>query len=145
MNSKTVAMRYFSKTGNTKKLADAIAKATGSKALTIDTPVEERVDVLFLGASVYAGGIDAQVKNFIRTLDAKKVGKVAVFSTSALVERAYPQISKLLQAQGISVINDDFYCRGQFAVLHKNRPNADDLQAAKAYAKRVCAKEEIKL
>ena len=134
---KKIAIRYFSKTGNTQKLANEIADVTGCVAQTTDIPVKDKTDILFLGASVYWGGIDNQVKEFIRTLDAKKIGKVSVFSTSALVERAYPEIKKLIQAQGISTIEENFYCRGQFKVLHRGRPDESDRKAVREYAIKV--------
>ena len=134
MNSKVTAVRYFTKTGNTEKLAAEIARATGNKALTIDQPVTEKVDILFLGVSVYWGGIDGKVKEFIRTLDAKQIGSVAVFSTSALAERAYPDLKKLLEAQGIKIPKENFYCRGQFKVMHRNKPDAADLKAVREFA-----------
>ena len=39
------AVRYYTKTGNTKKLADAVAKAVGVEALPISSPVDEKVDI----------------------------------------------------------------------------------------------------
>lgn len=121
MDNRTIAVRYYTKTGNTKKLAEEIAAVTGCEAQTTDDSVKDRVDILFLGASVYWGGIDNKIKEFIHSLDANKIGKVAVFSTSALAERALPEIKKLLQAQGIATAEEDFYCRGQFKVLHRNK------------------------
>ncbi len=55
---KKIEVRYFSKTGNTAKLAEAIAKTLGIKAKTVDTPLEGDVDILFLGSSVYGAGVD---------------------------------------------------------------------------------------
>lgn len=142
MNSKA-SVRYYSKSGNTKKLAEEIAKAAGCKALSMDKSINEKVDILFLGASVYWGGVDKQVKEFIRSLDPNKIGKAAVFSTSAMTERAYPQIKKLLQEQGIQTVNQDFYCRGRFRVLHRNKPDTEDLKAASEYARAVCAGKQV--
>ena len=48
------AVRYYTKTGNTKKLAEAVAAALGVEALPISVPVEEAVDILFLWNSYYA-------------------------------------------------------------------------------------------
>lgn len=138
MNNQTMAVRYFTKTGNTKKLAEQMADITGCKAETIDKPISNHVDILFLGASVYWGGIDKKVKEFIASLDNNKVGKVAVFSTSAMSERACPEITRLLQEKGIPIVKDDFYCRGQFKLFHRNKPDAEDLKEAKVYAKAVC-------
>ena len=44
-----IAVRYYTKTGNTKRLAEAIAEAVGAEALPISEAVEEPVDILFLG------------------------------------------------------------------------------------------------
>ena len=43
------AVRYYTKTGNTKRLAEAVAKAIGAEALPISAPVTEPVAILFLG------------------------------------------------------------------------------------------------
>ena len=66
------AVRYYTKTGNTKRLADAVAKAVGAEALPISVPVDEAVDVLFLGNSYYAFNIDPEVRDFVRSLDKNK-------------------------------------------------------------------------
>ena len=54
------AVRYYTKTGNTKRLAEAIANELGVEALPISEPVKEQVDFLFLGNSYYAFDIDAE-------------------------------------------------------------------------------------
>ena len=58
------AVRYYTQTGNTKKLADAIAAELGVEAKSIDTLLEEDTDVLFLCNSVYWAGVDGKVKQF---------------------------------------------------------------------------------
>lgn len=138
MNRETkYAVYYLSKSGNTRKLANAIADTVGCEPKTVDCQVSEPVDVLFLGASVYWAGIDGDVKKFIQTLDASKVGKVVIFSTSALAERAKPEIQKLLTQKGIKVDAHDFYCRGEFLVLHKGKPNTKDIADAKNFARKM--------
>ncbi|MCD7724336.1 MAG: flavodoxin [Clostridiales bacterium] len=132
-----IQVRYYSRGGNTKKLAEVIAKTIGCKAEQIPTPVDGSVDILFLGASVYWGGISSEVKDYIQTLDKGNIGKVVVFSTSALAERAFPQIQKKLQDKGIPVDTRNFYCRGEFTALHKGHPNQDDLETAKKFAKKI--------
>lgn len=134
-----IEIRYFSHTGNTKKLADAAAEELGITAQTVDKAVE-KADILLLGASVYYGGIDKRVKNFIASLDESKVGAVALFSTSSLTERAYPEVKKLLANKNIKLLEDNFYCRGKFKFIYKDRPNSQDIQAMKEFARRV-AKE----
>lgn len=133
----TTAVRYYSRGGNTKKLADAIAEVCGVEAKTIGTSVDENVDVLFLGASVYAYGIAGEVKTFIGDLDPDKIGKIVVFSTSALAERAFPEVEKAISDSGISVDQRNFYCRGSFLMMHKGRPNDEDIANAKAFTREI--------
>lgn len=136
MNTNTrYGVYYYSKSGNTKKLAVKIADTVGCTANTANEKVTEHIDVLFLGASVYWAGIDPKVKKFIHSLDASKVGKVVIFSTSALAERAKPEIQKLLKQRGIAVAEKDYYCRGEFTLLHKGKPDEKDLSDAAVFAK----------
>lgn len=128
------AVRYFSKTGNTKKIADAIANTAACEAKTVSEPLAEYTDILFLGAAVYYGGISSEVKSYIHSLDRNTVGQVVVFSTSAMTDKALPQICAELSQRGISVAEDHFYCRGKFKMLHRDRPDANDVQRAKRFA-----------
>ncbi|SHK25364.1 Flavodoxin [Anaerocolumna jejuensis DSM 15929] len=136
MSEAKYAVRYCSKTGNTKKLAEQIAATLGCKAETVDHSIQSKADILFLGCSVYWGGIDPVIKNFIQNLDAKYVKKIVVFSTSALAERAYPGIQRLLKEKEICVSEDNFYCRGEFKFLHKGKPDAQDLKDVSIFARK---------
>lgn len=129
---KKIAVRYYSKTGNTKKLAEAIAATAGVQAETVNVPVVE-ADILFLGSAVYAAGIDEQVKIFIQQLD-NRIGKVVNFSTAALLPSTYDQVKKLLKSKGIPLDNREFHCRGSFSFLHKGRPNEQDLANVRQFA-----------
>lgn len=133
-----VAVRYYTRGGNTKKLAEAIAGAVGVEAETTAVPLTEDVDILFLGSSVYANGVDNEVKEFIRGIGVK-VGKVVNFSTAALVKSTYKQVSKLLEEKRIPLAKEEFYCKGSFAVLHRGRPNAEDCKAAADFAGKIVA------
>ena len=130
-----IAVRYFSRGGNTKKLADAIAAALGVEAKTTAEPLSEDVDILFLGSSVYAGGVDKSVKNFIGGIGVN-VGKVVNFSTAAILKSTYNQVAKLLAAKGIALCEEEFACRGAFTVMHKGKPDEADCRAAAEFAKK---------
>lgn len=129
-------VRYFSRGGNTKKLAEAIAEAIGAEAKTTAEPLTEDVDILFLGSSVYAYGVDDEVKRFIEGIQVG-VGEVVNFSTAALVKSTYKQVGKLLKAKGIPQAKEEFYCKGSFGALHKGKPDAADCEAAAKFAKGV--------
>ena len=130
------AIRYYTRSGNTKKLADAISAAIGAPAKTTAEPLTEDVDILFFGSSVYAFGVDDEVKKFIDGISVK-VGKVVNFSTAALIKSTYKQVAKLLAEKHIPFAEEEFHCRGSFAVMHKGRPNADDCNAAADFARKI--------
>lgn len=131
-----IAIRYYTRGGNTKKLADAIAEAIGVEAKTTAEPLTEDVDILFLGSSVYAYGVDDEVKKFIKEIDVK-VGKVVNFSTAAIIKSTYKQVAKLLAEKNITFAKEEFACRGSFAVMHKGKPDANDCKAAADFAKKI--------
>ncbi|MFI3211918.1 MAG: flavodoxin family protein [Eubacteriales bacterium] len=128
---------YYTKSGNTKKIADAIATEVGCVAVDMDQTITEELDVLFLGASVYKFGIDKKVVEFIDSLDSKKFGNVVIFSTSAMSDSGYPKLVDILTKRGFQVSNQHFYCKGQFMFANKNRPNQDDVNSAKQFAKSI--------
>ena len=70
-----VAVRYYTKTGNTKRLAEAVANAVGVEALPVSVPVEEAVDILFLGNSYYAFSIDPEVRSFFQGAGQEQSGQ----------------------------------------------------------------------
>lgn len=130
----TIEVRYFSKGGNTKKLADAIAEALNTKAKPVADPMAERADVVFMCASVYGGLPDKSVTAFIKE-NAKKIGKIVVVSTSATGRSTHGRISATAQDAGIPVSANYFHCPGAWTLFHKGRPNADDCRRAVEFAK----------
>ena len=131
------AVRYYTKTGNTKRLAEAVAEAVGTEALPLSAAVEEPVDILFLGNSYYAFNIDPEVREFIRKLDKNKVGKIVNFGSAAMLNSTYKKIKAEADKAGIPMDEREFHCRGEFKGLHKGRPNAEDLAAAADFAKSI--------
>ncbi|MBQ7992791.1 MAG: hypothetical protein IJ252_07165 [Solobacterium sp.] len=131
------AVRYYTKGGNTKRLAEAVAEAIGAEALPISTPVEEYVDILFLGNSYYAFSIDPEVRDFVRNLDKNKVGKIVNFGSAAMLKSTYKKVKAEADKAGIPMDEREFHCRGEFKGIHKGKPDAEDCRAAAAFAKSV--------
>ena len=132
-----IAVRYYTKTGNTKRLAEAVAKAAGTEAFPLSTPIEEPVDILFLGNSYYAFSIDPEVREFIRKLDKNKVGCIVNFGSAAMLNSTYKKVKAEADKVGIPMDEREFHCKGEFKGLHKGRPNAEDLAAAADFAKAI--------
>ena len=132
-----IAVRYYTKTGNTKRLAEAVAETVGVKALPISEPITEQVDILFLGNSYYAFSIDPEVRNFIRSLDKNKVGRIVNFGSAAMLNSTLKKVKAEADKVGIKTDNREFHCKGEFKGVHKGRPNEEDLKAAKEFAKSI--------
>lgn len=133
-----IEVRYMSKSGNTKKLAEAIGEELGITAKPITQAISADTDILYLGGAVYWGGVDGDIKKFISTLG-DKVKIVVVFSTAAIIPSAYPQMSKLIKAQRVTVLEKEFHCRGEFLKLHGGHPNAEDLKHIRQFARETIA------
>ena len=131
-----VAVRYYTQTGNTKKLAEAIAEEIGAVAKSVDVPLDEDTDILFLCNSVYWAGVDGRVRQFLKSPGAK-IGKLVNVSSAALIESTYGQIKKLAASGGIPLSDREFHCKGSFKALHKGKPDEGDLRAVRQFAREV--------
>lgn len=130
-----IAVRYCSRSGNTKAAAEAMAEEVGVKALSVDDPAAvpaEPVDLLLIGGALYAYGIDDRLKAYLSTLSAENVRSAAVFSTSWLSKHALDVIAKSLAAKGIAVQEERFWAKGSQISAH--------LDEARAFAKKAAQK-----
>lgn len=129
------AVRYYTKTGNTKRLAEAIANELGVQALPLTEPVTEPVDILFLGNSYYAFTIDPEVRSFIASLSKDKVKKLVNFGSAALLNSTYNKVKAEADKAGVSMDEREFHCKGEFKMFHKGKPDENDLKAAAEFAR----------
>ena len=123
------AVRYYSRSGNTRLLAEAIADELGVEAVSADSSdatISGHIDVLFIGGALYAYGLDKKLVSYIRTLDGDMVGRAVLFSTTWLSKHSFDQMRKELEVRGIVVAERTFYA--------KNKPSAERLKEAKAFA-----------
>ena len=132
-----IAVMYYTKKGNTKRLAEAIAKAVNAEALPISTPVDEPVDVLFLGNSYYAFTIDPEVRTFVSSLDKNKVKKIVNFGSAAMMNSTWKKVKAVADKIGIPIDEREFHCKGEFKGIHKGKPDENDLHAAADFAKKI--------
>ena len=130
MNIKVV---YHSSSGNTKKVAQAIAAAAKVSAEEIvpGFNLSQPVDLLFVGDGIYAGKMNKRTKAFLDALDGSLVKNAAVFGTYGGQDKVIADITALLKGKGINVCAESFVCKGQ-AWLFANRkhPNEHDLDGA---------------
>lgn len=85
-----IAVRYQSRGGNTKAVAEVIANSLGVKAEVVDSAITEWVDVLFIGGGVYMGKMDESLYNFLSELNSENVGQiVCLFQYKIRQEKNY--------------------------------------------------------
>ena len=132
----TIAVRYYTRSGNTETLARVIEDAVGAKAKPVTVPLAEKADILFLGCSYYAFDVDEAVKSFL--FDNKEnIGKVVCFGTSAMMKSTRKPIKRITDAAAVALSDEEFHCRGSFGPMHKDHPDNQDLTNAAAFAKMV--------
>lgn len=128
-----IAVRYYSRSGNTRLLADTIANEVHVKAVSVDTvdaEIKEPVDLLFIGGALYAYGLDKHLKEYLKTLKNEYIKKAVVFSTSWLSKHSIDLIKKALRENGIEVEEEFIYA--------KNKPSLENLEETKKIVKRLC-------
>ncbi|MCR5761018.1 MAG: flavodoxin [Sphaerochaetaceae bacterium] len=130
------AIRYFtkSKKGNTEKLAKTISKALGVEALTVDEPLTEKVDRLFLVNAMYAANIDKEVKDFLVS-NKDKIGEVVNLNTSASGKSTWGNVKKVTDAQGIKLSDKEFHCSASWIFINKGLPSEEDFKRACDFVK----------
>ena len=121
------SIRYYSKFGHSKQMAQAIEEIVGAKAATVAEPLTGTVDTLYLGAGVLLGKVNSAVIDFINTLKPEDVKEVVLFGSCAIIDSPVPQMRKALEAKGIKVSNMSFTCKGSMGPIHRGHPNKADL------------------
>lgn len=126
-----VIVRYYSKLGNTKRIAEAIAEGAGTEAVSItnEPKIEDHVDLLFLGGAPYANIMAPELRFFAESLASDKVGRVVLFTTSNWSRRTVRALRKIFKEKGIPVDREYFYA-------HMTRIKART-DAAREFAKRI--------
>jgi len=127
---------YFSKKGNTKKIAEAMATQLKVNAEDVNTATLKKDTFVLLGSGNYAGNPAKVMTEFISNNDFSK-RTVALFGTSGGgVGNEVKIMQQSLESQGAD-IKGTYYCKGKFLVMNRGRPNEDDLKAAQEFAKKM--------
>lgn len=115
-----IAVRYCSKTGNTQKVADVIAKKVGTVAQSINEPIIEDVDFLFLGGAVHMVTLDNELKEYITHLNKDKIKHVVMFGTSGSILSIRKGLEKALHEKQLPIIKEHLF-------LHGLKPHVNEL------------------
>jgi flavodoxin len=143
---------YASKSGNTKKLADAIANQINAPTIKISadtTPAQadlESYDLIFLGTGLYAGTPNEDLVCYLKNLDLKTAKPFALFITWGGAPRsdkmALAKLRVLLKAKGQRVLEEHFAAFGGWRgiLMKRGHPKPEEIQAAATWAKGIVEK-----
>ncbi len=136
MNVKII---YHSLTGNTAKLANAIADALNIKAEPVGKEAADfskPADLLFIGDGIYFGKANKKILSLIDKLNPDIVKNIAVFATYGGMARIGDDIKKYLQEKGFHVIGKPFTCRGKaWLFFNRSHPDNAELNKVREFAK----------
>ncbi|OGO00542.1 MAG: hypothetical protein A2Y90_04620 [Chloroflexi bacterium RBG_13_52_12] len=128
---------YFSRTGNTRKVAEAIAgelKVTARDIKTADVLPQDAY--IFLGTGCYGATLPKDITVFMQN-NRFNGRKIALFTTSgfgSISERSL--IEKQIKDKG-AVITHNFRCFGRFLTMKKEHPTQQELESARQFARTV--------
>jgi flavodoxin len=125
----------YSRGGNTRKLADAIAGELGTKASDVrDASLEPGNGLVFLGSGCYGSKPGPEMLKFIEANDFSG-RKVALFGTSGGgLGNELKDMAGALKSKGASV-QGNYFCKGKFLLFSLGHPDKADLDAAKRFAR----------
>lgn len=127
---------YYSKTGHTKKVAEAIASELDVIAEDVSSADLDADALVFLGSGCYGGNPSKDMTKFILDSDFKS-RSVALFGTSGSGEgKEVNEMEKVLSSKE-ALIKGKFFCKGQILLKNRGRPNEEDLEGAREFARRM--------
>jgi flavodoxin len=129
---------FYSKGGNTRKLADAIAKELGVKATDIKaSSIDPAADIIFLGSGCYGSKPGEEMMKFIEKNDFSG-RKVAVFGTSGgNAGMEVDLMAASLMHKGATVLGS-YHCKGRaFLLFNTGRLNQENLDGARKFAREI--------
>ncbi|MBL1074546.1 flavodoxin family protein [Nocardia sp. 2] len=133
--------------GNTRRVADVMAEVLDADVVApeqIDAATLADYDLVGFGSGIFLGSFHENLREFVRALPAGQRGRAFVYATSGFERPVRPFTGPLvteLERKGFEVAGS-FSCRAwdtwlpfkPVGGIRKNRPNADDLTAARAFA-----------
>lgn len=136
---------YYSRTGNTRKIASAIAEEIEAKLTRAEDAGDVGTfDLICVGTPVYGGGPAGPIKRYLYNLPELKGKRVVCFCTRAIMggRRTIRFMKNALEAKDAEFIGG-FISRASSGILFgfgpklwaRSRPNEKDLERAKEFAK----------
>jgi flavodoxin len=140
---------YYSESGNTQKVAQAIAGGMGTQAVEISEMDARKLagyDLICIGTPVHNSAPDKRIETFISQMPDMSGKKAAIFFTYHLSgdKKAGLILKKRLEARGLEYLGS-FTAKGHSRLIAnfgpriflRGRPNQAELAAAKEFGERL--------
>ena len=135
---------YSTKTGNTKKIAEAIASEINSEIIQVTNPEPTanvdltNYDLIFVGTGIRAGNPFPEIVSYLKNLDLTEPKTFAIFLTWGGAGKTNQIVSgkvrTILQEKNQNVLDGFFSSYGKWDMRRSTRPNNDDINKAKTWA-----------
>lgn len=134
--------------GNTRRIAEVLAEVLDARVAEpeqLDPTELTAYDLVGFGSGIYYLDLHPRLRHFVRSLPRQQRRPAFAFATSGLPQPPFRpylrRFARLLDHKGFPVL-DTFSCRGfdtwwplkVVGGIHKGRPNATDLAAARGFA-----------
>jgi len=125
---------YSSRNGHTQKVAESIASELGVAAEDVSEAELDPDAVIFLGSGCYGKKPSKKIIGFIEENELED-RDVALFGTSGGGDgHEVKEMEAVLLGKGANILGE-FHCKGQILLINRGRPNEEDLEAARNFAK----------
>jgi len=131
-----ISVLVFSRGGNTRKVADAIAEELGIKVGDVTASPPDDAQIMFLGSGTYGGKPGEAMTKFIESADftGRNIALFGTSGSSAGSEKMIAVLADLLTKKGATILGS-YHCRGKFLLMNRGHPNKEDLDNAKKFAR----------
>jgi flavodoxin len=135
-----IASVYFSRGGNTRKIAEAIAEELEISPIDVkkESPDVTIAELLIVGSGTYGGKPGKEMVAYLENLKPVKDKRAACFSSCAGdATKTLTAMKDILTGKGYIIV-DCFSCFGKFAGLSKRgHPTDEELKQAKEFARKL--------
>lgn len=133
-----ISIIYYSKTGHSAKLAEAIAKELGSSALNVmDTPKVDGTDLLIVVSGIYGGKSAPELINYLNGLNPATIKQAVMVTSSLGASETQGQVRETLEKKGIRLSPESYHCKGNFLFFGLGHPNRAEIAGAGDFVKRL--------
>lgn len=140
-----IKIAYLSKTGHSKKIAQAIGQELEIEPLNIaDNPTIFGSDLLIIVGGVYYGDCDPEMAEFGERIKPVNAQKVVLITSCSSKKDTMSKLIARLKSNYIEILGDHIV-PGAFLLVSLGHPNKGDIKKAVAYARRTVDRLEGKV